>query len=168
MNDLPASKACTQCGTETELALFSKDVRARDGRKSACKACDRRYHHVYRRDNKAKIRDSAAKSYLKNRDRILKKHSAYNKLPSNQAAIALARQKYRQTHPVEHEAHQQVNHAIATGKLTRPDACSMCDKVGRVQGHHADYTKPLLVAWVCKECHNKIHREMNAIKRASS
>jgi ribosomal protein S27AE len=49
--------------------------------------------------------------------------------------------------------------AVKDGVLVRPDTCSRCGRrpKGAVEGHHADYSKPLVVEWVCKSCHAAIH-----------
>jgi len=55
----------------------------------------------------------------------------------------------------------KVRDAIKRGDLVRPDACEKCgDKPPRgrdgrvlIQGHHADYSKPLEVEWICTKCH---------------
>jgi hypothetical protein len=41
----------------------------------------------------------------------------------------------------------------------KPAACSACGLVGRVQGHHEDYSKPLDVIWLCQKCHGLRHRK---------
>jgi len=41
------------------------------------------------------------------------------------------------------------------GKLT-PQVCEICDEK-KVQMHHEDYTKPLMVSWLCVECHTDLH-----------
>ena len=47
----------------------------------------------------------------------------------------------------------------AVRQLERPDGCSHCDHIGKVEGHHEDYTKPLDVVWLCKSCHIQLHVE---------
>ena len=47
--------------------------------------------------------------------------------------------------------------AIKTGRLVRPDRCSICGVAGRIAGHHEDYTTPLDVVWCCPFCHGSIH-----------
>lgn len=64
--------------------------------------------------------------------------------------------KYRTDNPEKYHATNQVNIAINSGKLTKPTACEVCGKDGRVEAHHADYSKPLAVMWVCKKCHYKL------------
>jgi len=54
-------------------------------------------------------------------------------------------------------ARQAVRHAIARGDLVRPKICSNCGLEKFVEGHHADYSKPLEVVWLCKKCHYSLH-----------
>ncbi|HWZ86535.1 MAG TPA: hypothetical protein VN032_10060 [Thermoanaerobaculia bacterium] len=54
-------------------------------------------------------------------------------------------------------ARARVYSAVASGRLTRPEACSACGRVGAVQGHHDDYSKPLEVTWLCVACHRARH-----------
>lgn len=38
--------------------------------------------------------------------------------------------------------------------LNKPDNCQKCNnKTNKIEGHHIDYTQPLLVNWLCRECH---------------
>lgn len=55
------------------------------------------------------------------------------------------------------EAQKEVGKAIREGILHRPDACSKCGKQGRIVAHHADYSQPLSVEWLCSPCHRKWH-----------
>jgi len=43
------------------------------------------------------------------------------------------------------------------GKIKRPTVCSVCNKKGKIYGHHEDYSKRLDVIWVCGSCHKNIH-----------
>jgi hypothetical protein len=65
--------------------------------------------------------------------------------------------KWRQRNLEKYRAHWMLRNAIKKGIVTRPDTCA-CGK-GPVEGHHADYSQPLMVKWLCRECHNIIHRE---------
>jgi ribosomal protein S27AE len=58
----------------------------------------------------------------------------------------------------KHLAHLRVADALRSGRLVRPDFCSRCGAVGSVQGHHADYDRPMDVEWVCLDCHIEEHR----------
>lgn len=56
-----------------------------------------------------------------------------------------------------------VRRAIKIGVLVRPSACARCgapDRKGAdgrstIQAHHADYSRPLDVEWICSKCHRK-------------
>lgn len=47
--------------------------------------------------------------------------------------------------------------AIKAGRLKRPDRCQDCGSPGRPEAHHEDYSKPLVVVWVCRPCHCARH-----------
>lgn len=51
-----------------------------------------------------------------------------------------------------------LNVAVRDGKLTRPDSCESCGGNSKVDGHHHDYSKPLDVMWLCKQCHIELHK----------
>lgn len=54
--------------------------------------------------------------------------------------------------------------AIKRGALARPDACQRCGRADRaIEAHHADYTKPLEVEWLCQPCHTEVHREARSV-----
>lgn len=48
--------------------------------------------------------------------------------------------------------------AIRRGVLTRPNACEKCGSAGFVEASHSDYSKPLLVQWLCRRCHRRLDR----------
>lgn len=55
----------------------------------------------------------------------------------------------------------KVFYAVKTGKLVRPNFCSVCGAKGKrkkngnitIEAHHKDYAKPLDVVWLCDSCH---------------
>lgn len=60
--------------------------------------------------------------------------------------------------------YRAVRVAIERGHLVRPAACEKCRRVpplakdGRsnIHAHHADYSKPLDVEWLCAKCHRAV------------
>lgn len=65
--------------------------------------------------------------------------------------------RWRQQNPEKAVVHNIVRHAIESGKLERPAECEMCGE-SVSEGHHQDYAKPLEVIWLCRACHNHVHR----------
>jgi len=52
-----------------------------------------------------------------------------------------------------------VQRAVESGALVRPETCSKCGDATKVEGHHPDYSKPLMVEWLCRKCHAFVHRK---------
>jgi ribosomal protein S27AE len=59
----------------------------------------------------------------------------------------------------QQNAHRKVAYAVRRGVLVKPKACERCGKSRhvRLSGHHADYSKPLDVKWLCHRCHSREH-----------
>lgn len=57
-------------------------------------------------------------------------------------------------------AARQAKDALKKGVLVTPPRCEECGaKVVRLHKHHADYTKPLVVEFLCVDCHAARHRK---------
>jgi len=58
-------------------------------------------------------------------------------------------------------ARRMVADAIRLGKIRRPDQCQRRRGTqGRIESHHADYSKPLDVEWLCVRCHKAETRKI--------
>ena len=55
------------------------------------------------------------------------------------------------------KARMKVNNLIRHGKLRRNLFCLRCFEKKRTYAHHPDYAKPLVVEWLCQDCHDKEH-----------
>ena len=47
---------------------------------------------------------------------------------------------------------------IKRGKIVKQscETCG-CDNLSLIEGHHHDFTKPLEVKWLCRQCHLNLH-----------
>ena len=63
--------------------------------------------------------------------------------------------EYRKKYPQKIEAQQKLNYAIQKGVIKR-SKCKDCNSL-RVHGHHPDYSKPLVVIWLCSIHHKNYH-----------
>lgn len=51
--------------------------------------------------------------------------------------------------------------AVRRGDIAKPTQCEDCgvEPLARhLHGHHADYSMPLEVEWLCRDCHYDLHR----------
>lgn len=94
----------------------------------------------WRAKNPERAKDQLAEWRLKNPDKIY--------------AIT---KRYRDNNPEKDKAHKLVEKAIVSGKLIVPDFCSVCNSTKKLDAHHEDYSKPLDVVWICRQCHKDEH-----------
>ena len=72
-------------------------------------------------------------------------------------SAAKSEAKWRRENPIANSVYHRVKRAVKKGALVRPLECSRCSMIGRVYAHHADYSKPLDVVWLCRKCHREVH-----------
>jgi ribosomal protein S27AE len=64
-------------------------------------------------------------------------------------------QRYRENNAIKCHARYEVRKALRLGILKKKP-CEICGNP-RAEAHHDDYTKPLDVRWLCKDCHDDVH-----------
>lgn len=63
--------------------------------------------------------------------------------------------KWNQNNRHKLQAHAALRVAIRRGEIKR-GRCAVCGSL-RVDGHHADYSQPLQVIWLCRKHHQQLH-----------
>ena len=71
---------------------------------------------------------------------------------------AVKRQREK-SDPEKELARKTLRDAVRCGNVPKASACEDCGATTRLHGHHADYSKPLVVRWLCPPCHGKLHRQ---------
>ena len=72
--------------------------------------------------------------------------------------VGLSRQRVDQLlHPEKARARAAVHRAVRSGRLRRPAICDRCGRGGRIEAHHDDYSRRLVVRWLCQleGCHGR-------------
>lgn len=82
----------------------------------------------------------------------------YRQTTSGMAKVRNAVYKSILKYPEKQKARMKVQYAVKTGVLSKPKNCEVCFKKKKVSAHHEDYKSPLLVLWLCGDCHNLIHK----------
>ncbi len=131
------SKKCTKCKELKEFKEFYRDKRTKDSLYSHCKKC----HFP--------VNKLARYEYLKKwKAKNLEKYHAFQRK---------GQKKWYMKNREKLRAYWKLKCAVERGEIVRPKQCSKCPFVGKIQGHHTDYSKPLDVMWLCKRCHENEH-----------
>lgn len=134
---------------EYRRAQYEKNLESDRAKARAYAAAHRKERKLYDVGYRAQTREKR-KVYAK----------GYNQRHS--AERAAYQREYRRLHPSQKSPERiriqsAVRNALRRGDLMRPTSCSRCLKPCKPQGHHADYSKPLEVTWLCKACHTLEH-----------
>jgi hypothetical protein len=103
----------------------------------------REYHKTYRDKDPEKARRLHAERCKRYRERHPVRATKING-------------SYRKRNPEKAKAHGIVSYAIRKGHLVRQPC--WCGNL-KSQAHHADYSKPLEVVWLCQKHHKELHRK---------
>lgn len=131
---------CGNCEIEKPVAEFYLSNRAR------CKAC---------------VRATAKRNRLAKLETVRAYDRERAKLPHRIANAIRVTREWRRQHRDRLKAHN----AAARAKLVKPTACEGCGHTRPLNKHHHDYSKPLLVMWLCKPCHaiaDKLRRKLES------
>jgi ribosomal protein S27AE len=110
------------------------------------------------------------RDYLRRREEILARHRA--RYRAKREEILLYQKEYLKSdkakesgykkarawaarNPEKRKAHELVKAAIRKGDLKKL-LCSQCGN-RKSLAHHQDYSRPLDVTWLCRECHRREH-----------
>lgn len=143
-------KQCFKCKEWKPLSEFYKHSQMADGHLNKCKECTKLDTKHNRQNNIDYYRAYDRKRGNRQTPEYSRK---YNKQRRGKTKA------YKEKHPHKRKAHIIVGNAMRDGKLQQPEQCEQCGKVGSVQAHHEDYSKPLDVVWLCSACHGLRHRK---------
>ena len=140
------TKNCRICKIEKGLDNFYKNLTYRDGLDARCKDC----HNLMSRT-----------AHLLNYDPVKKKNEKDKSYKANPNKYREGNRRMNKKHPEQYKARYQFRNAVSLGLIKRMP----CEKCGeqKSEGHHDDYSKPLEVRWLCKECHAIHHRKPNLL-----
>lgn len=124
-------KLCSTCRVMKTPNDFYKNKIRRDGLYNACKACHR------------------------------EKARRYEKTESGKLTIKDKNKRMRTKYPEKMKARTQLMYAVKMGRIIRPEVCDRCGRACKPQGHHNDYSKPLVADWLCDPCHKLKHGRLS-------
>ncbi|KKM60162.1 hypothetical protein LCGC14_1544630 [marine sediment metagenome] len=138
------TKLCRKCKVQHRSDNFYPNKGCRDGLDSYCKQCHNALARDWERRNKKKINK--------------RRREKYKPLPLEEARARYYRQM--KLYPEKMKARHAVQWAVRNGRVKKSTRCQSCALVvpsRKLHGHHADYSAPLHVKWLCPPCHAEEH-----------
>lgn len=172
-------KVCTGCKEEKNFDEFGKDKKGRFGLNQKCKVCckarakltvrseeaiqnQKKYRSEWQKKKRpilnARIRERYVANLEEERKKSVLRQKKYMASEKGRAKHNETSKLYERLNPEKIRAQRKFRAAIKSGKLIRPDICDVCNKSGKIQGHHEDYNKPLDIIWMCNYCHLYHHQ----------
>jgi hypothetical protein len=128
---------CSNCGEDKSLSAYYGN-----GYIKKCKECVKTAVRLNRKKNAG---------YYRAYDRKRQKSKV------RQASTQAVARRWRENNPEKYKAHTALNNAIRDGRLKKRP-CEVCRRRDS-HAHHADYSKPLEVRWLCPVHHKLAHKE---------
>jgi hypothetical protein len=149
-------KQCFKCLVTKPLDCFYKHKKMADGHLNKCKECNKKDVSANYRENIDHYKQyEKSRANLEHRVEARKKYSKTEKGKISASASVF---RFVKTHPIQRAANIIVGNAIRDKRLIRPNKCSSCGIDCKPQGHHCDYAYPLVVTWLCTQCHANWHK----------
>lgn len=124
---------------------------------SYCSRCQRKFPlNTLQINTRGKNRD-----YYYCRSCSTKRRKAHRSTPKGKRLAREAVYRSIRKHPEKQAARVLLNLALAQRIVLKPPHCRYKKCLERkTEAHHADYTKPLKVIWLCRPHHSLLHREL--------
>lgn len=145
----PTHKTCTKCGVTSELASFYK-------KGAVCRKCTIAKSAAWRMKNKALLNERQRERYASDAEYRAKLLESA-KTPSARKAHTEANRRWREANREKFRAHWRLDKAVKAGKLIPWPVCAVPECCGKPEAHHADYSRPLDVVWLCPAHHKGAH-----------
>lgn len=81
----------------------------------------------------------------------------YRKTPEGRKKIYKTVYASMKKHRNKQLARKKLARALKNGKVIKQNCKCGSDKT---EAHHTDYSNPLVVVWLCRECHSKLHKKL--------
>ena len=145
------TKICGKCHIEKSISEFYKHKR--DGYQSVCRDCHRIENREYNKTPKRKAYNAKIQKKLVEEGYF----KDYLQRPGVKERKAREQRRYCQDPRlrIKYLARWYTKRMIRNGTIPK-EPCAICGKP-QAQVHHTDYGEPLLIVWLCRECHRALH-----------
>ncbi len=149
------------CRRWLPLSAYNKHPKTRDRRQGRCRECQNQYCREWYSVHRDKQIAYVKQYYRDNRESRLRQCLEYSRSPHGKTTRCDAARRYAARNPDKKRAHHIVAAARKSGLLVPPERCADCGELSdKIRAHHEDYTQPLDVLWLCRECHRRRHARL--------
>ena len=150
------TKKCGKCQQVRPISEFYPH--GRDGFQSECKDCKRERAKIYNRTPKRREYNRQFYERLKNEGYF----KEYRQRPEVKKRKAKQIKEYSLDPRlrVRFLARWYARRMVKNGTI-KQQPCALCGNENSLK-HHPDYTKPLLIVWLCADCHRELHKRAKA------
>ncbi len=138
---MQTEKKCFKCGVVKPMADYYVHPQMKDGYLNKCKECAKA-------DSTARRMSKLDEVRAYDRERATR--------PERRKQMAAVTRRLRRENPERVRAHNAVARAVRSGRLLR-GPCSVCGTAEDVHAHHDDYSKPMMIEWLCNHHHRVRH-----------
>ncbi len=135
------NKRCTKCGRYKPLSGFHRE--GAENHQAWCKDCKREYKREYIKRPEVKTKQRATYERLKDEGYFREYHKKQSQDPRLRVRFL---------------ARWYAKRMVRTGVIEK-QPCAECGEA-QSQMHHPDYDHPLLIVWLCQDCHKALHKRM--------
>ena len=150
-------KVCISCKLTVPISDFYKNTQMADGHLNKCKSCCKKHANEHRANNLEVV-----KAYDRKRGLLphrVEARKIYMQTDAGKIAHQEASKRWQELQPLRKAASTILGSALKRGKVTKPPICQVPDCTEtKLEGHHPDYDRPLLVIWLCNKHHRECHK----------
>lgn len=137
------TRVCRLCRRELPFEKLIPQADCLYGYQARCRECEAK---------------KARERYKKNPHKHILRKVEYLKTERGKQSQYGVTKRQMVKYPEKSRARARLRYALKAGTIRKPDACQSCEATGqRIEGHHDDYSKPLVVLWLCPSCHRERH-----------
>ena len=122
-------KTCTRCKETKDLSLFHRNSSQKSGYAPHCKQCHKRAYPI----------------------------RSWNMTDKGMNSAKIATKAWAERNRIKVNTYAKVRYHLSKGHIVKPDNCQQCNSINKLDAHHHDYSKPLDVEWLCRQCHKNAH-----------
>ena len=137
------TKKCFKCGRRRARSSFYAHPEMADGLLGKCKDC---------------TKNDVMQSYYLNHEKRREYERKRRKRKDLLERVAEYQRRSRKKNRSKWIARSRLRYAVKTGKIV-PIPCAVCGAT-KAEAHHADYSKPLEVVWLCFKHHREAHGQI--------